>query len=250
MNAVHAEFLKLRRSLSWAVVLLLPAVLAVAGSVMTLIDGRPLDDGWHTLWLRSVVFYGLFPLAVGIAALASLVWRSEHRGGNWNALMGGPVSSLRIVLGKAAAVALPAAAMQLVMLAAVLALGKLAYGLPGMLPAQYFLVSVLIMLAAGPASVLQSWLSMRIRSFAVPVGIAFMGAGLSAALLLAEVPGISIVSPYALLSRVTQLGTGEFADGGVLTPATALSVVATSVLVTAVLTALSARALDRSDTRT
>ena len=87
MNSIAAEFSKLKRSLSWAVVVLLPIVLVVSGLIMTLIDGRGLEDGWHTLWMRSIVFYGLFPLSVGIAILASLVWRAEHRGSNWNALM-------------------------------------------------------------------------------------------------------------------------------------------------------------------
>ena len=80
MNTISAEFLKLKRSMSWAVVIILPLVLAITGVVNTLVDGNPLEDGWHTLWLRAVVFYGLFPLAIGIGILASLVWRSEHRG--------------------------------------------------------------------------------------------------------------------------------------------------------------------------
>src|SRR5699024_6107682 len=71
MNALAAELSKLKRSLSWAVVVLLPIVLVVTGSIMTLIDGRGLEDGWHSLWMRSVDFYGLFPLPVGIAVLAS-----------------------------------------------------------------------------------------------------------------------------------------------------------------------------------
>jgi len=67
------------------------------------------------MWLRSVVFYGLFPLAIGIGILASLMWRVEHRGGNWNALMSGPTSSMRIVAAKAVVVAVLAAAMQVVL---------------------------------------------------------------------------------------------------------------------------------------
>ncbi|MEU6714919.1 ABC transporter permease [Nonomuraea sp. NPDC046802] len=92
MGAFSSEFLKLKRSLSWAVVILLPMALVISGAVNTIASGEPPEDGWHTMWLRSVVFYGLFPLTAGIAILASLVWRAEHRGGNWNALMSGPAS--------------------------------------------------------------------------------------------------------------------------------------------------------------
>ncbi|MEE2045718.1 ABC transporter permease, partial [Nocardiopsis tropica] len=83
MGSVRAEFLKLRRSMSWVVVVLLPLTAVVAGAVNTVVAGEPLEDHWHTLWLRVAVFYGLFPLALGVAVLASLVWRVEHRGGNW-----------------------------------------------------------------------------------------------------------------------------------------------------------------------
>lgn len=46
--------------MSWAVVILLPAVFVLLGTIMTIIDGTGLDDGWNTLWMRSFVFYGLF----------------------------------------------------------------------------------------------------------------------------------------------------------------------------------------------
>ncbi len=102
MNAFSAEMIKLRRSQAWAVVVLLPLIIAGVGTFNTIASGAELAEGWRTLWLRTVVFYGLFPLALGVAVLASLVWRSEHRGGNWNALMSGPVPSARIVIAKTA----------------------------------------------------------------------------------------------------------------------------------------------------
>lgn len=53
MRTIQAEFTKLKRSLGWAIVLLLPLVMVISGSIMTLVDGRPLEDGWHTLWGSS-----------------------------------------------------------------------------------------------------------------------------------------------------------------------------------------------------
>lgn len=249
MGAVRAEFLKLKRSLSWAVVVLLPVAIVISGAVTTLASGEPPADGWHTLWLRSVVFYGLFPLAVGIGILASLVWRVEHRGGNWNTLMSGPTSSLRIVVAKATVVAVLAAAMQAVLLIAVVLIGKLAFGVPGMLPGEYVAISALIVLACLPVAVLQSGLSMLMRSFAAPIAVAFLGAGASVVLLLAELSGAIFVIPYALISRATQLGTGTFADTGTITPGVIASIVIATVVLTAALTAATAAVLDRRDTR-
>lgn len=82
MGSVYTEFLKLKRSMSWAVVLLLPIIMVSTGSMSSIAGGGQFDDGWHTLWIRSIGFYGMAILSVGIAILASLVWRVEHRGSN------------------------------------------------------------------------------------------------------------------------------------------------------------------------
>ncbi|MGO1974534.1 MAG: ABC transporter permease [Propionibacteriaceae bacterium] len=250
MNVFLAELVKLKRSLSWAVVALLPLVLVLSGSIMTLIDGRGLEHGWHTLWMRSFVFYGMFPLAVGIAILASLVWRAEHRGSNWNALMAGPTSSLRIVLAKAAVIAVLAAIMQVIAVVTVLVLGKLAFGLPGFLPTQYLTVSAVIVVACVPVAVLQSWLSMQLRSFAAPVAVAFVGSGLSVVLIVAGVDAAIFVSPYADISHATQLGTATFADTGDITATILITITAASLVLSAVLAAANTFVLERGDART
>lgn len=250
MGAVRAEFLKLKRSLSWAVVVVLPVTIVFAGVATTLAARGQLDDGWHTLWLQSVVFYGLFPLAIGIGILASLVWRVEHRGGNWNALMSGPTSSLRIVTAKAIVVAALAAAMQAVLLVAVIVIGKFAFGLDGMPPVEYILISVVIMLACVPVAVLQSGLSMLMRSFAAPIAVAFLGAGASVVLLLAKLNAAIFVIPYALIGRATQLGTGVLADTVPITAGDVASITIAAVVLAAVLIFGTAAILDRRDTHT
>ena len=179
MHTLGAELIKLKRSLSWPVVLLLPIAVTLLGAATSLARGEQPDDGWHTVWLQSVGFHGLFPLAIGIAILGSLVWRSEHRGSNWNALMSGPTSSLSIVVAKSAVVAGLAALMQLIMLAAVVVIGGGAFGLPGRLPAEYLWTTLVIIVATVPLAVLQSGLSMLLRSFAAPVAVALVGAGVS-----------------------------------------------------------------------
>ncbi|RZT85847.1 hypothetical protein EV383_2734 [Pseudonocardia sediminis] len=246
MGSLRAEFGKLRRSLSWAVVVLLPLTAIVSGTATTLASGAALAQGWHTLWLRVVVFHGLFPLAAGIAVLASLVWRVEHRGSNWNALMGRSTSSLGVVAGKAAVLAALVAAMQVVLVAGTVLAGKTAFGLPGFLPARYLLVSVLVVLACLPVAALQSALSMLMRSFAAPVAVALLGAAASVGLLMTAGGG-AVVVPYALLTRTTQLGTGTFADTGPVTAGVVAVLVVASVVLTAAVVAVSAAVLDRRD---
>ncbi|MGP9536625.1 ABC transporter permease [Brachybacterium sp. AOP43-C2-M15] len=248
MGALTAEILKLRRSLAWPIVVLLPVSLALAGAITRLTDGRDLEDGWDTVWLQSIGFYGLFPLAIGVAILGSLVWRVEHRGSNGNALMSGPRSSLQIVTAKAAVVAGLAAIMQLVLLVAVTVVGTLAFGLPLPVPARFLGITALLIAATVPVAVAQSALSMLLRSFAGPVAVALVAAGISTAALMA-VGEPALVSPYALATRTALLGTGSLVDSGAVAGADVARILVAGGILTVVLLLASATVLDRRDTR-
>ncbi|GAB3129603.1 hypothetical protein GCM10027289_12490 [Tsukamurella serpentis] len=247
MNAFVVELIKLRRSQAWVVVVALPVLIAAVGTFNTLGSGAELENGWDTLWLRTVVFYGLFPLPLGIAVLASLVWRGEHRGGNWNALMSGALPASRIVVAKAGTVALLTAGMQSVMLVTVVVIGKTVFDLPGMLPARYLVIGVLIMVASAPVAAVQSWMSMSLRSFAAPIAVALVGAGGAVVLLTAKVHAAVFVLPYALAARATQLASGSFGDSGTLTPGTVITALVATVLLSAVTLAVGVVSLERRE---
>lgn len=248
MGALHAELIKLKRSLAWPIVVVLPIVLVLAGAATQLAEGEQPKDGWETVWLQSVGFYGLFPLAIGIAILGSLVWRAEHRGSNWNALMSGPTSSLRIVIAKATVVAGLTAIMQVILLAAVITIGKLAFGLPGMLPGKYFGITMLLVVATVPAALIQSALSMFMRSFAAPIAVALVASGISTVALMAA-GNAALISPYGLATRTALLGTGSFVDTGTITVGDITSILIAMVLQTVVLIVVTTAVLERRDTR-
>ncbi|MCQ9384306.1 ABC transporter permease [Brevibacterium sp. 50QC2O2] len=248
MSALSAELIKLKRSLAWPIVVFLPIVLVLAGAATQLAAGRTPENGWHTVWLQSVGFYGLFPIAIGIAILGSLVWRPEHRGSNWNALMSGPVSSVHIITAKAIIVAALTAIMQVILLAAVIVIGKAAFGLPGMLPAEYLAVTGLLIVATIPAAALQSALSMFLRSFAAPIAIALVASGISTAALMA-LGNAALVSPYGVATRTALLGTGSFVDTGAATGGDITAILAATVILTGLILALTTVILERRDTR-
>ena len=248
MCALSAELVKLKRSLAWPMLVLLPIVLVLAGAATQLADGRAPENGWHTVWLQSVGFYGLFPLAIGIAILGSLVWRVEHRGSNWNALMSGPTSSLRIVTAKAVVVAGLTGIMQVVLLAALIVIGKAAFGLPGMLPGEYLAVTGLLIVATIPAAAIQSALSTFLRSFAAPVAVALVASGISTAALMA-IGNAALVSPYAIATRAALLGTGSFVDTGSITGGDVTAILTASIILTALILAITTTILERRDTR-
>ena len=255
MNSIHSEFLKLKRSMSWAVVLVVPIIMVLAGSMSTMLAQDTFEDGWHTLWIRSVGFYGMAILPVAVAILASLVWRVEHKNSNWNALMSRPVPTSEVVLGKVAAIAALAASMQLVLLVTVIGLGKLVFGLEGMLPAKYLLGSLLIMLACVPLAALQSALSAFLCSFVTPVTIALVMTSASTLLLQLKLTA-ALALPYGLVTHTTQLGaslvSGQRTSFVVsdLSPASAGIVTGAAAVLTALIVAITSMALNRTDTRT
>ena len=249
MNAIRAELLKLSRSLSWVVVLLLPTAMVLSGVANTLASGQAPADGWHTMWLRSVVVHGMAPLPLGIAIIASLVWRPERQGGNWNALLSGPTSALRIAVAKTAVIATAAAAMQLVLLGVLTVFGRFVFGLPGLLPGEYLAISLLIIAASIPVAAVQSGLSILLPSFAAPVACALVASGVSVVLLLADVGALIAVLPHALIARTTQLGTGTFADPGTIGFGDVAAILACTVLLTAAAIAGSAALLARREVR-
>lgn len=255
MGSIISEFLKLKRSMSWAVVVLLPIIMVIAGGASTITGEGGFADGWNTLWIRSIGFYGMAILSVGIAILASLVWRVEHKNSNWNALMSRPVPTWQVVIGKIAAIAALAAVMQVCLVTAVVVLGKFVYGLPGMLPADYLVTSLLVIVAQVPVAALQSALSTFFRSFAAPVAIGLVLTGVGTMALLMKIQ-IAVVTPYALLTQTTQIGStallsgqGTNFDASALTPEVAgLTLVLSAALTTAIVGGTSA-ILNRSDTR-
>lgn len=248
MSALSAEILKLKRSLAWPLVVLVPVVLVLAGAATQLAKGTTPEDGWDTVWLQSVGFYGLFPLALAVAILGSLVWRAEHRGSNWNALMSTPTSTLKIVAAKTAVVAGLTAIMQMVLMLVVIVVGKLAFGLPGLLPGRYLGVGLLLMAATVPSAALQSALSLFLRSFAAPVALALVGSGISTAALMA-LGTATIMSPYALATRTTLLGTRSFVDTGSITASDLALIGGSSVAMTVLVVIPTAMIVDRRDTR-
>ena len=242
-----AELLKLRRSQPLLVVIGLPLVVTGTGIINTLFSGRGLEDGWNTLWLRTVGFHGLFPLVLGVAILASLVWRPEHRDSNWNTLMTSPIGATRIALVKTLAIAGLAAAMQATMLIVVVATGKVLFALPGLPPANLLASGTLVAVACVPLAAFQSSISMLMRSFAGAVALAATLAGVSVSLLTAKIGSISYTLPHALATRTALLGSGMFSDPSHPDMTTFGGIATTAIILTLLIVASTGRILKCRD---
>ncbi len=232
-SLLAAEAIKLRRSSAWVVAVLLPLLAVITGTV-NFIMNRESFEGWISLSSQITLFYSMMFCSLGIALLASTVWRVEHRGTSWNAMRTTPHSPTAVALAKTLVILVPVLAMQVVLLALTWLAGAIVAGLGPAIPIAFVASTLLATLGALPLVALQSLLSMLMRSFAAPVALAFVGCVIAFGLMLRQ----SIVSyavPQGILNRTLMLGSSALDYAGDLTLSSFLPIMVAITVTGAVL---------------
>ncbi|TYA13152.1 multidrug ABC transporter permease [Paenibacillus faecis] len=196
LRSISAEWLKLRHSRIGFALAALPILSLLIGCANFYFNQGVLNNGWYSLWTQVGLFYGEFFLPILIAICCSYVCRLEHLNRNWNVTLTVPVSIASVVLAKWIVVGL------LVLLAQVLFMGF--YWLAGTLfslPGPFPMETVGWMLRGWYASLsvvaLQLSLSLRIRSFATPIGISLCAVMLGLGMYVAK---LGLFFPFSLLT--------------------------------------------------
>ena len=232
-SLLAAEAIKLRRSSAWVVAVLLPLLAVITGTV-NFIMNRESFEGWISLSSQITLFYSMMFCSLGIALLASTVWRVEHRGTSWNAMRTTPHSPTAVALAKTLVILVPVLAMQGVLLALAWLAGITVAGLGPAIPTAFVASGLLAALGALPLVAMQSLLSMLMRSFAAPVAVAFLGCVVSFGLLASQNPLIYLV-PQGILSKTLTLGSSAVSTAGKLDAASMLPLVFAIVCIGAVM---------------
>ena len=173
-KVIYAENLKCKHSNMWFAVLILPILTATIGAIIFGINSKAhLYDGnlWQQLWVQTGLFYGYFFFPILIAICAAYLWRLEHMERNWNRIMIFPFSRNKIFIAKLIVLAKAIFVAQLFLMLLVLFIGKILFGFSQPIPLQIFWWLIMGWFSALSVGAVQLYLSMRIRSFAVPIGI-------------------------------------------------------------------------------
>ena len=196
LRTLRAERIKLRRSPVWLAFLILPAVSAFMGTANYLQNREILQGGWYDLWTQQTLFTCYFFLPPLIGIYCSYLCRLEHLNHNWNAVMTAPVPVADIYFSKFTAASIMVLFTQIWIGILFFISGKLC-GLTDPMPPE--LLEWLLCGAVGGIviSALQLCISLVIRSFAVPVGIALIGGVLG---LVAMAKGYGVWFPYSIMS--------------------------------------------------
>lgn len=205
-RCVCAEWMKLRHSYIWMILMILPVVSVLIGSANFYMNQGVLTKKWYSLWSQVGLFYGEFFFPILIAICCAYMWRMEHHNKNWNMIMTAPVSKTGIFLAKLIVVGGLMIFVQILIFILYFLGGKLV-GITDVLPKELFGWLFQGWIAALTISALQLALSMRIRSFAAPIGIglcaAFLGLGM-------YVVHLGFLFPHSLLT----IGMGVLSQTG------------------------------------
>lgn len=180
-KCIKAELLKLRHSHIWLILIILPIVSILIGGANFYFNQGILQNEWYSLWTQVSLFYGEFFLPILISILCAYVCRLEHMNKNWNTVMTAPVSISSIFISKLLIVGFLTFLVQTFFISFYLLSGKL-FGFSSPLPKELFGWMFRGWLASISIGSIQLWISIRIRSFAAPIGICvcatFIGLGI------------------------------------------------------------------------
>jgi hypothetical protein len=179
-RSISAEWLKLRHSRIGLVLAVLPIISLLIGCANYYFNRGVLQNGWYSLWTQVSLFYGEFFLPILVAICCAYVCRLEHQNRNWNMVLTSPVSVASVFLAKLIVVSI------LILFAQALFMGL--YWLAGTMfslgpfPVETIGWTIRGWYACLSIIALQLGLSLRIRSFATPIGISlcavFIGLGM------------------------------------------------------------------------
>lgn len=243
---IAAELTKLRRYSVWVVVVVLPLLTVVAGAANTLLNKGRVSQTWEGLWSQVNLFYGLVFLSLGIAVLASSMWRMEHRG-NWPRLMAGPNSGLQIVTAKLAAIAVLVTAMQTILFVATWLVGMTVFHLPAMPPIMMPAGALMGLVTALGVIAVQSLVSMLWRSFAGPIALSLVGIVIGVGTSMAGLGIVNRLFPYATVLRGVTMGGNALSDATPITWTGAAGLALPTLGIAVLLTLLSAAILEHTD---
>lgn len=224
-----AELIKLKRAQLWVVIIVLPILAVVTGTVNTTANAGVVTQSWDGLMSQITLFYGLFFCAIGVAIIVAAGWRMEHSGTNWIQVRTTTPHYLRFVLAKIIALLVPVAGMSLMLLVGAFIGGKLAMGLPGLPSPTMLSATALTVIVAAPLVALQSVFSIWMRSFAAPVGVASLGCILGIGVSMAA-PEFASFTPYSLLSEGILMGSLAVGDSEVSAANVIRMLIATAVM--------------------
>ncbi|WP_066193412.1 ABC transporter permease [Gracilibacillus timonensis] len=174
-DILFVERLKLKRSNIWLMYIIGP-LLGVLLAYVNFFKNYDLfmgpgDNAWEEAWTQVALFMGPFVLPILVGVYAALVCRGEHVGGGWKQLLAFPISHSKIFFGKFITIIRMIMITMILLLVFFIGLGYVT-GIDGVLPVMSLLGYIVRgILACLPLVVLQLIISIRSKTFGIPLAV-------------------------------------------------------------------------------
>lgn len=194
---IKAERLKLKRSPLWLAFLFMPVIPALLGTLNYMANIEILQSEWFSLWTQHTLFTCYFFLPIMIGIYSSYMMRQEENNRNWNKVLSMPVSKNLVFIAKLVQVFFMIFFSEIWICTLFVISGKV-IGLTSAIPWGKLVIWCLFGTLGGTViAAIQLMISLFIKSFALPVGIA-LGGGLSGLVFLAK--HLGHIWPYSLMA--------------------------------------------------
>lgn len=194
---VRAEQMKLKRSPVWLAFVLLPVIPALMGTLNYRVNIEILQSEWYSLWTQHSLFTAYFFLPVMIGIYCSYLMRMESNHHNWNRVLTAPVPRAMVYVAKLFCAVMMILLSEIWIGLLFLLSGKLV-GMTAAPPLKELAIWCAFGTLGGAVMAgIQLLISLYIRSFALPVGLALAG-GISGLLFLAK--DLGHIWPYSLMA--------------------------------------------------
>ena len=196
-KVLKAERLKLKRSPLWLAFLLMPIVPAFLGTANYMNNIDLLQSEWYSLWTQHTLFTCYFFLPIMIGIYCSYIMHEEENNHNWNKVLTMPQSRSMVFISKL----LTAGSMILlseIWIGALFVISGKIIGMTAPVPWDKIIIWCIFGTLGGMVMAsIQLMISLFIRNFALPIGIA-LGGGISGLLFLAK--DLGHIWPYSLMA--------------------------------------------------
>lgn len=194
---IKTERLKLKRSPLWLAFLFMPVIPALLGTLNYMANIEILQSEWFSLWTQHTLFTCYFFLPIMIGIYSSYMMRQEENNRNWNKVLSMPVSRNLVFIAKLVQVFSMILFSEIWICILFVISGKV-IGLTSAIPWVKLMIWCLFGTLGGTViAAIQLMISLFIKSFALPVGIA-LGGGLSGLVFLAK--HLGHIWPYSLMA--------------------------------------------------
>ncbi|MEK4971682.1 ABC transporter permease [Niallia sp. FSL R7-0648] len=195
-RSISAEWLKLRHTRIGLVLAVLPILSLLTGGANYYFNQGVLQNGWYSLWTQVSLFYGEFFLPILIAICCAYVCRLENLNRNWHMVMTSPVSAASVFIAKLFVTSILILFAQALFMGLYLIAGIL-FSLPGPFPIETLGWIIRGWYASLSIIAFQLCLSLRIRSFATPIGISLLAVFIGLGMYIAK---LGLLFPFSLLT--------------------------------------------------